>query len=386
MDAHFVSGSIYGAPGYPANHPLAIQRVGTVEALCRLLGWTGSSHPVVLSPVADPATLHRFHRPDYLDAIRRSEAAGLVSPGDRARYNIGTLENPVFPGLFERAATSVGGSIRAAELVAGGGIAYHPAGGTHHGMPDRANGFCFMNDPVFAILELLDQGLARVLYVDLDAHHGDGVEAAFRDEPRVMTVSVHEAGRWPGTGRAEDRGAGRARNFPVPRAMTDAEFAFLMSEAVLPVARDFAPDAVVVVMGADALAGDPLSSLALSNGALWDAVEALVAAAPRAVVLGGGGYNPWTLARAWAGVWARLTGQPIPDRLPAEAEALLRGLDCDLVDEEDRPERWFTNIADPAQTGPVRPEFEALVRAHRAPARAQVLPAPARAHMLTEMP
>ncbi len=370
MGAHFVSGRIYGAPGYPASHPLSIQRVGTVEALCRILGWTGPAHPVAVSPVADLATLTRFHDPDYLAAIRRSEAAGLVTAQDRARYNIGTLENPVFAGLYERASTSVGGSMLAAHLVAAGGIAWHPAGGTHHGMPDRANGFCFMNDPVFAILALLDQGLSRVLYVDLDAHHGDGVEAAFRDETRVMTVSVHEAGRWPGTGRIEDRGAGRARNLPVPRGMTDAEFGFLIDTAVLPLARDFAPEAVVVTMGADALEGDPLSSLALSNGALWAGVEAVVACAPRAVVLGGGGYNPWTLARAWSGIWARLTGQEIPDRLPAEAEALLRGLDCDLVEDEDRPDRWFTTLADPVRGGPVRPEFHAIARAIRAPADA----------------
>lgn len=365
MRAHFISAAIYRETGYRGNHPLAIPRIGPVEALCAALGWTGPAHPVVESPVADRATLERFHAPAYLDALIRSERAGRVLAEDQRRHNLGTLENPVFPGLWQRAATSVGGSILAAELAHRDGLAYHPAGGTHHGMPDRANGFCFFNDPVFAILRLLDLGRQRVVYVDLDAHHGDGVQAAFAADPRVMTISMHEAGRWPFTGGVEDRGEGRAVNLPVPRGLNDAELGRLMAAVVLPRARGFAPDAVVVTMGADALRGDPLSGLELSNGALWAAVQALVALAPAAVVLGGGGYNPWTLARAWAGMWAVLTGQPIPDRLPPAAEAVLAPLDCDLVDEEDRDPRWFTTIRDARNDGPVRAEIEAIIAGHR---------------------
>lgn len=360
--ARFVSAAIYRQTGYRGNHPLAIPRIGTVEALCAALGWTGPDHPVIESPVADRATLERFHRPDYLDALERAEAAGRASDEDRRTYGLGTAENPIFPGLWQRAATSVGGSILAAEIAHAGGLAYHPAGGTHHGMPARANGFCYFNDPVFAILRLLDLGRRRVAYVDLDAHHGDGVEAAFADDPRVMTLSMHEAGRWPFTGARPDRG--RITNLPVPRGLNDTEFALLLDAAILPQVTSFDPDALVVTMGADALKGDPLSGLALSNGALWTAVERLAALGP-AVVLGGGGYNPWTLGRAWAGLWARLTRQPIPDRLPPGARAILAGLDCDLVEEEDRDPLWFSTIRDPANDGPVRPEIRALIAAQR---------------------
>jgi len=146
----------------------------------------------------------------------------------RARYHIGTLGNPLFPGLFERAAMTVSGSIMAAKLACEGYLVFHPSGGTHHGRPDRASGFCFFNDPVFAILTLLKEGRARVLYVDLDAHHGDGVEDAFLDQPTV--------------------------------------------------------------------------------------------------ILGGGGYNPWTVTRYWAGLWGRLSDQEFPQRLPDQALALLRGV------------------------------------------------------------
>ena len=363
--AHFISSDIYGQTGYRGNHPLAIARIGTVEALCAALGWTGPRHPIVQSPVASRRLLERFHKPEYLDALQRCDAAGRAGEDDRRTYHLGTMENPIFPGLWQRAATSVGGSMRAAELAHAGAIAFHPAGGTHHGMPNRAHGFCYLNDPVFAILRLLDLGRARVVYVDLDAHHGDGVEAAFAADPRVMTISVHQAGRWPYTGGLDSMGSGRARNLPVPAGLNDSEFGRLIAEAVLPLARGFGPDAVVVTMGADALQGDPLSGLALSNGALWAGVEALVALAPAAVVLGGGGYNPWTLARAWAGMWARLTGQPIPETLPATAQAVLAGLDCDLVDKDERADFWFTQLRDPENTGPIRPEIDAIIAAHR---------------------
>jgi acetoin utilization protein AcuC len=270
------------------------------------------------------------------------------------------MENPLFDGLFERASTAVGGSILAAEIALGGRIAFNPAGGTHHGRRARASGFCYFNDPVFAILRLLDAGIERVLYVDLDAHHGDGVQDASADDARVWTLSIHEAGRWPYTGALDDAGGGRSVNLPVPKAFHDAELRLLVDDVMLPLADRIAPDAVVMTCGGDALAGDPLTSMALSNVALWDAIERLVAVAPHAVVLGGGGYNPWTLARYWTGIWAALSGRGAPERLPEAASALLRELRCDLIDEEDVDPRWITSLADPVSDLPVRDSVRAL--------------------------
>lgn len=364
MTAHFITARAFRQAGYSGNHPLAIPRVATVERLATALGWLGPAHPAIECLPASRAQIERFHVPAYVEAIIRAEAAGHASAEDRMRHHIGTLENPIFPGLYHRAAVSVGGAILAARLAHKGAVAFHPGGGTHHGLPARANGFCFFNDPVFAVQTLLDLGRARVLYADLDAHHGDGVEFAFATDPRVLTLSVHEAGRWPFTGRLEDQGPGR-RNIPVPARLNDTEFDRILQGAVLPAAQDFAPEAVVVTVGADALLGDPLSSLAITNTHLWAAAQALAGLAPAAVVLGGGGYNPWTLGRAWAGLWARLSGQAIPDRLPETAQAILRGLDCDLVEDEDRLPHWFTTLADPPNPGPVRPETEALIAAIR---------------------
>jgi acetoin utilization protein AcuC len=214
---------------------------------------------------------------------------------------------------------------------------------------------------VFAILTLLDAGVGRLLYVDLDAHHGDGVQDAFADDPRVHTVSIHEQGRWPHTGAADDVGGGRARNLPVPRGFNDSELLFLIDEVIIPLAKRLRPEAVVLTCGADALDGDPLSAMALSNVALWTVVGRLAALAPATVVLGGGGYNPWTVARYWSGLWGRLSGRSIPETLPEKASAVLEPLSCDLIDDDDVREEWRTRLADAPNPGPVRKEIHELV-------------------------
>jgi acetoin utilization protein AcuC len=308
----------------------------------------------------------RFHDPDYVAALKRCDAARGVDRATRERHGFGTLENPLFPGVFDRAATAVGGSILAARLAADGRIVFHPSGGTHHGRPDRASGFCYFNDPVFAVLTLLDLGFERVLYVDLDAHHPDGVQDAFLDDARVSMISIHEAERWPGTGAADDSGHGRACNLPVPAGFRDAELDLLLEQAVLPWGRAFEPQALVLTCGADAVHGDPLSRLALSNVALLRAVEQLARLAGPVVVLGGGGYNPWTLARYWTGLWGVLSGREIPVALPVDAQLVLRELRCDLVDDEEVREEWLTTLADEPRPGEVREAVRMLAGGGRA--------------------
>jgi acetoin utilization protein AcuC len=213
------------------------------------------------------------------------------------------------------------------------------------------------------VLTCLEHGLDRVLYVDIDAHHGDGVQDAFADDPRVFTISVHEERRWPHTGLLEDRGLGRARNLPVPAGLNDSEFIFLMNEAIMPLAQKFAPQAMVITCGADAVRGDPLSKLALSNGALWSAVMQLAALQLPTVVLGGGGYNPWTVARCWAGLWAQISGQNIPETLPEKVRSLLSRLESDLVDEDNIEESWIETLTDKPNEGQVRERIRHVAQA-----------------------
>jgi acetoin utilization protein AcuC len=165
-EALFVGSEVYRQPAFGSHHPLSIIRVAGVVDVCRLLGWFDPEQ-YRESPQATIEQLQQFHRPDYVEALRQADARGSVDKEMRDRYRIGTMENPLFPGVFRRASTAVGGSIHAAELAMDGRVVFHPSGGTHHGRPDSASGFCYFNDPVFAVLTFLARGIERVLYVDL---------------------------------------------------------------------------------------------------------------------------------------------------------------------------------------------------------------------------
>ncbi len=344
--------------------------------LSRAMGWLPSQQYRV-SPRAKPKVLELWHTPAYIAALQDAEARQEVSDEVRARHGLGTVSNPIYPEVFRRPATAAGASLLAGELLAQGGTIYHPGGGTHHGLPDRAAGFCYLNDPVLAMLALRRAGVRRLAYVDIDAHHGDGVEVAFAGDPEALLISIHEAQRWPFTGKLEEDGGGNCLNFPVPRGFNDSEMALIRERLILPAVAGFAPDAIILQCGADAVDEDPLSRLTLSNNAHWDIVAALKGlGAPRLLVLGGGGYNPWSVGRLWTGVWATLNGHDIPERLPAEAEAVLRALTWDKARAgRHPPEHWFTTLRDAPRPGPIRPEFEAdLDTLLRRPAARGIIP------------
>ncbi len=355
----FIGGEIFRHSSYGAKHPLAIPRVSTVSDLCRALGWLPAG-TYIDSPVATQVQLERFHAPDYVAAVQTAERDQTLPSDLRTRYGLGELGNPFFREMFRRPATAAGGSIKAAELLLaadGPSIVYNPAGGTHHGQRDRASGFCYFNDPVLGILTLLDGGARRVFYADFDAHHGDGVEAAFADDDRVFTLSIHERGRWPHTGGPGGQGTAIC-NLPVAPGFHDDELAFLLDAVVLPLAEAFDPTVVVIQCGADGLADDPLSRLELSNNGLWRAVRALRAMAPKLLVLGGGGYNPWSVGRCWAGVWAMLADHDVPSELPAAGRVVLENLTWRRAAGRNPPAHWFNTLADPVVARSVRDEIK----------------------------
>ena len=367
----FIGSDIFRVSRHARGHPLAIPRVSLCIDLCRAMGWLDDA-VYRDAPIATPDEIARYHAPEYVAAVQRCERDQNASEQVRRRFNLGVNGNPVYPEMFRRPATACGASILAARLLREPGVVYSPAGGTHHGQRDRASGFCMFNDPVLAILEMLDGGIARVFYLDVDAHFGDGVQQAFHDDPRVFTLSIHEAGRWPmarGDGPAavpggvDDRAGGAARNLPVPRELNDTEMEFLIETVAVALIQEFAPGALVVQCGADALAEDPMAKLALSNLALWRTIDVVGPLAPRLLVLGGGGYNPWAVGRCWAGVWATLNRLPVPDRLPAAAEEVLRGVRWKHRRGRTPPEHWFTTLADRPRPGPLRPEVRALAAA-----------------------
>lgn len=366
-----IGSEIYRKSTYGPKHPLAIPRVSTALDLIQALGWAEPSD-IIDSPKATDAQLTRFHTPDYIAALKAAEATQSVPDEVRARHHIGAHGNPVYREVFSRPATSAGGVLLASRLTAAGGVVHVPGGGTHHGQPDRASGFCYVNDAVLGLLGWVDQGLTNILYLDIDAHHGDGVQDAFRDDPHVFTLSIHEAARWPFTGALEDRAGGHARNIPVPQGLNDSEMDWLLHRAILPLIHHLRPQAIMIQCGADALEEDPLAKLSLSNNAHWAVVRAVRDLAPRLIVLGGGGYNPWSVGRCWAGVWGVLNDLAPPERLPPTAESILRALAFNRAAGRNPPEHWFTTLRDTPRPGPIRLEIR-----HLAEATLEGLPQPA---------
>jgi acetoin utilization protein AcuC len=371
----FIASEVYRATNHGRRHPLAIPRVSLAMDLCRTLGWLDDNN-FIDSPCATPTDLQRFHHPNYIAAVAAAERNGRVPVGIAERYHLGVNGNPIFDGMYRRPATACGGGLLAARLLMTdqARVIYAPGGGQHHGRPDRASGFCFFNEPVLSILAMLEHGAERVFYLDLDAHHGDGVQDAFADDGRVLTLSIHEAGRWPmarendGARKSDDMGAvtdragGWARNLPVPAGFNDDELEYLMEAVVLPLMVDFGADAVYVQAGADALADDPQSKLTLTNLGLWRAVAAVRNIAPRLLVAGGGGYNPYAVGRCWAGVWATLCSEHVPSRLSGAAEACLREIVWHHRLGRNPADHWFTTLADQPNVGRVRDDIKDLAR------------------------
>lgn len=354
----FIGSGIYRGSSYGRHHPLRVPRVSTVMDLSTALGWLPSDR-YRTSPRAKPPALTAYHTPAYIAALQQAEVAGQVDAATRARHHLGTPSNPVFAEMFRRPATGAGGVMLAAELLAthATGAIHVPGGGTHHGLPDRANGFCYLNDPVLALMALRRAGLTRLAYVDIDAHHPDGVEPAFAGDPDILMISVHEENRWPFTGRLTDDAGGNAFNLPVPRGYNDTEARAVLHGLILPRLAAHRPQAIVLQAGADSLLEDPLSRLALSNRAYVEALRDIRPLSPRLLLLGGGGYNPWSVGRCWTALWATLSGLEIPDRLPEDAASVLRALSWHGGGRPAPDLRMTEILLDPPREGPVRPDL-----------------------------
>ena len=308
-------------------HPLAPVRVELTIALAREFGVLARPEVTVLAPApAQMSELELVHDADYVDAVRQ---AGLDGRGN-GRYGLGTPDNPVFAGMHEASALVAGATLAAARAVWRGEArhAVNIAGGLHHAMRRSASGFCVYNDPAIAIKWMLAQGAERIAYVDLDVHHGDGVQAAFYDDPRVLTISLHEhpATLFPGTGLASEIGSGDGRGYAVnvalPAGTGDAGWLRAFDAVVPPLLRAFAPEVLVSQHGCDSHRLDPLANLELSIDAqrraqlmVHDLAHEITDG--KWLLTGGGGYElVQVVPRSWTHLLAVAAGEPIDPHLP----------------------------------------------------------------------
>lgn len=314
-----------GFLGYDlGDHPLDPVRLELTMALSGQLGVFHRPHATVAAPrPADDATLQLVHDPGYVAAVRAAGDDRFVTG-----FGLNTPDNPVFPHMHEASTLVVGGTVLAAEQVWSGAVQHgvNIAGGLHHAMPDHASGFCVYNDPAIAIRRLLDLGAQRVAYVDVDVHHGDGVQAVFWEDPRVLTVSVHQSpySLFPGTGFASETGGapGTAVNLALPPGTGDSGWLRAFHAVVPQVVRAFQPQVLVSQCGCDTHLVDPLAAMELSvdgQRASYQALHELAheLCAGRWVVTGGGGYGlVEVVPRAWTHLLAEVTGAPIRPQTP----------------------------------------------------------------------
>jgi acetoin utilization protein AcuC len=321
--------------GFGPSHPMNPVRVDLTVRLATELGvlsrperpGSDGGLAVVPAPVASEDLLVTVHDPAFIEAVQRVGADPTRFDLDRG---LGTEDNPTFEGMHQAAAHVVGATVEAARRVWTGDVVHAAsiAGGLHHAMPEKASGFCVYNDVAVAIRWLLANGAERVAYVDVDVHHGDGVQQIFYDDPRVLTISLHETGQmlFPGTGFPDETGGadaeGSAVNVALPPGTSDAGWLRAFHAVVPPLVREFAPDILVTQQGCDSHTEDPLAHLMLtvdgqraSYAALHDLAHEVCEG--RWLATGGGGYALVDVVpRAWSHLLSIVAGAPLDAALP----------------------------------------------------------------------
>ena len=322
--AAFIYDDVLSRHELRSDHPMRPVRLRYTYEL--LQEYSAFDHPnaVLHDPrMATDQELLWLHTAEYVTAVKAlgSDATDNI---DAARFGFSTQgDNPVYPNMFEAAALSTGASLVAAEMVSNKTVdaAFNISGGLHHAGANQASGFCVFNDPALAVHYFLSQG-HRVAYVDIDAHHGDGVQEAFYNDERVLTISIHESGQWlfPGTGSVAEIGEGSGRGFSVNLPLypytIDDDYVEAFAQVVPPLVAAFAPDILVTQLGIDSYHNDPLTHLQVTTEGYIETVRQLAGLGLPWLALGGGGYDLSAVARAWTLVYGVMLGTEWPDQLP----------------------------------------------------------------------
>jgi len=325
----FVHGAKLDAFPYPDSCPFKTSRAGEVYKTLDSMGLlTGRDKSVVIPQQATIEELSNYHTKPYLEALQRAGDGEFDM--SMLAMNLNTPDCPVFHGMYEYATWAAGATLTGARqiLEEKAKVAFNPSGGYHHAFSEFSGGFCYVNDVVLGCMELADAG-KKVLFLDIDVHHCDGVQAAFYDRADVMTISMHQDGRtlFPGTGFVDEIGSGDGEgycvNVPLPIGMYDKIYLKAFRAVVLPLIHKYAPDVIVLEAGADTLQGDPLAGFSLTNNVFVEIINNLLMFSKPILATGGGGYNVENTVRAWSLIWTALCDEQSDDMMAGMGGVML---------------------------------------------------------------
>ncbi len=341
----FVYSDDMGRFDFGPNHPFKPERAMKTYDLCTRYGVMNYPWMTLLRPEPiDDNLLLLYHETEYLSLLREA-SEGKVSLEMLAR-GLGTEDTPILKGIYEWSLQAAGGTLEAMRHIVRDEfqVAFNPLGGFHHAMSGNAEGFCYINDIVVAIKDALnDHPELKIAFVDIDAHHGNGVEKAFYDDSKVLFISLHETGRllypWSGneteTGRGE--GLGYTINVPLEEGVDDEVYAFVFDAVVPPLVSSFSPDIIVAEVGGDTLISDPLTHLKLTNNGYQRAIRKIADLCPRILALGGGGYDLYRTARAWTLAWSILNHVEPVDEFSGLVGGMMFGPESEVGSLYDHP-------------------------------------------------
>jgi acetoin utilization protein AcuC len=325
------------------DHPFKPERAQKTYELCNRYGVLNHPHISLKSPpVLDREKLLLGHSEEYLNALERISAGELFQ--DMLRFGIGTEDNPPLRGIYEWSGRCAGGTWEGMEALLEGDadIAFNPLGGFHHARRSQAEGFCYINDLVIAIKKALAHH-AKITYVDIDAHHGNGVQEAFYGDNKVQVISMHESEKflYPFSGAMEESGKGQGWGFtiniPLPPGTDDELYLEAFHRVVVPLVKGFEPEIMVLQIGADTMISDPLTDFMLTNNSYTEVVRNLKGLCGKILATGGGGYDIYRTARCWTLAWATLNDIEPEDEFAGLVGGMMFGPETEVSSLHDRP-------------------------------------------------
>ena len=366
MKNFLFSSKIFKGSRYGEGHPLNIDRVWPSLDLLKIMNWV-SDKQLVFNEPARLDELTSFHDIDYLKTLKKAERYQDLELTEKKKYNLGIGVNPIFREVYSRPASAAKSSMRAIEFLANGKAEkiLNFSGGTHHGRKNFASGFCFLNDCILAILKAKEHGFKEILYIDLDAHHCDAVQDHFLNDSSVQIISIHEKNKWPRTGKLEESIIKNLMNIPVLENFNDTEMLFILNELIIPYCKKLNPNITIIQAGTDSLKDDPQSKMRLSNSTYWHAISMLKDISTKTLILGGGGYNPYITAKAWAGNWLVLNSKEklLQSKLNDECKEILRSLKWKNSRVRNGiPNKWLDKWIDDVEEMPIRDEVRKIVQ------------------------